>query len=207
MVTATHQHDDSKQVNAGTPLRVAMSDEERALLLNLLHTSRDAFLAELDAVGADEWMPRPHEDAWSIAECAEHIVVSEEALRRIVREQILTSPASPEKAAAVQGKDGIVIQAMRDRSHRVKTFDFLEPTGRFPDPFTLLARFREERAATIAYVQSTVDPVHAHTFALAPLGDLDAFQWLLLLAAHTGRHVSQMREAREGLRTTRDRNE
>jgi DinB superfamily len=200
MTATARQNDDSNRPTAGESGRIAMSDEERALLLDLLHVSRDAFVREVEDVSTDEWLPRPDEGAWSIADCAEHIVVSEEALRRLVREQILMSPPSPDQAAAVQGKDGVVIQAMRDRSRRGKTFDFLEPTGRWPDRMALVARFREEREATIAYVQSTHDPLHAHTSALPALGDLNAFQWLLLLATHTGRHVAQMQEARGRLK-------
>jgi hypothetical protein len=200
MAGAAHEHDGSNQLTRGPASRGAMSDQERGLLLDLLHASRDAFLSEVEGVSDEEWHRRHRHDAWSVAECAEHIVVSEEALRRLVRDQILKSPISPATAASVQGKDGVVIRAMRDRSHRAKTFDFLEPTGRWPDRFALVARFREERGATIAYVGSTRDPLHAHTSALPPLGDLDAFQWLLLLAAHTARHVAQMQEVRNGLR-------
>jgi hypothetical protein len=204
MTRAAHENG-SDQVTGEARSRGVMTDEERALLLELLCASRDAFLSELRRVSPDDWAARHRDGQWSIAQCAEHVVVSEEALRRLVREQILTSPASPDKASAVQGKDGIVVQAMRDRSQRTKTSTLLEPTGRWPHRAALIEQFEKERSATIAYVRSTCDRLHAHTSAIQPFGDLDAFQWLLLLAAHTTRHVAQIEEVRSALRLQTNR--
>jgi hypothetical protein len=38
--------------------------------------------------------------------------------------------------------------------------------------------------------------LHHHFAPLGPLGDLDGYQWLLLLASHTERHVAQMDEVK-----------
>jgi hypothetical protein len=203
MTRAAHENG-SDHVTGEARSRGVMTAEERALLLELLCASRDAFLSELRTVSPDDWA-RNRDGEWSIAQCAEHVVVSEEVLRRLVRERILTAPASPEKAAAVQGKDGIVVQTMRDRSQRTKTSALLEPAGRWPHRAALIERFEKERSATIAYVRSTCDLLHAHTSAIHPFGDLDAFQWLLLLAAHTTRHVAQIEEVRSALRVQTNR--
>jgi hypothetical protein len=168
-----------------------LSVQESELLDELLQRSRASFAGEVMGASAAEWQARPADGGWSVAECAEHVTVSEQALREMVR-GFAAGVARPEVGAAVRGKDGAVVQAMRDRSRRVKTFPFLEPAGRWPDREAMLAQFERERAATLDYVRSTTDPVHFHVAPLDPLGDLDGYQWLLLLALHTERHTAQV---------------
>jgi hypothetical protein len=45
-------------------------------------------------------------------------------------------------------------------------------------------------------VRGSSDNLDHHFAPLGPLGDLDGYQWLLLLASHTDRHVAQMEEVK-----------
>ena len=96
----------------------------------------------------------------------------------------------------MQGKDAAVVRAMRDRSRKAKTFDFLEPQGRWLSLHEVLAAFAAGRAATLHYVQSTNAALHQQLAPLPGLGLLDGYQWLLLIAAHTERHVRQIEAIR-----------
>ena len=111
-----------------------MTPQERDLLLDLLVSSQQALIAAVVRLTPDQWTFTPDDDRWSIAQCSEHLALSEEALLGMVRGQILESPAAPEKTAMARGRDGIVVAAMRDRSQRRKTFDFLEPRSSAPAP-------------------------------------------------------------------------
>lgn len=173
-----------------------MTSQERDLLFDLLVSSQQALIAAIVRLTSDQWTFNPGEGRWSIAQCAEHLALSEAGLLGMVRGQILESPASPEKAPASRGRDGIVVGAMRDRSHRTKTFDFLEPRSSAPTPAEFVEGFVRTRAATLQYVRHTADALHHHFAPLGPLGDLDAYQWLLLLASHTERHVAQIEEVK-----------
>src|SRR5207253_5049208 len=135
------------------------------------------------------------DSGWSAAECAEHLVLSEEALLGIVRDQIIHTPPNPSFAVNLRGKDGIAVQAMKDRSARVKTIDSLEPKACWPDPRIALDAFLGRRAATLDYARNTRDRLHHHAQPFGKIGLLDGYQWLLLLASHTDRHVAQMHEA------------
>lgn len=89
-----------------------------------------------------------------------------------------------------------VVAAMRDRSQRLKTFDFLEPRTCPSSPAIFIIDFLTRRAATLQDVRQSTDNLHHHFAPLGPLGDLDGYQWLLLLASHTDRHVAQMQEVK-----------
>lgn len=173
-----------------------ITSQERELLFDLLVSSQQALITGIVGLTESQWAFNPGEGRWSIAQCAEHLALSEEGLLGMVRGQILKSPASPDKTEASRGRDGIVVGAMRDRSRRGKTFEFLEPRSRAATPAAFIEAFLAKRAATLQYVRGTDDPLHHHFAPLGPLGDLDAYQWLLLLASHTERHVSQIAEVK-----------
>ncbi len=173
-----------------------ISQQERDLLIDLLTTSERRLVRSIVGVSAAQWKFVPAADAWSIAQCAEHLSLSEAKLLTLVRDQILATGPSPEKERDARARDGAVVSAMRDRSHRGKTFDFLEPSTTRPTPAEFIHAFLGQRERTIAYARDTSDALHHHFAPLGTLGDLDAYQWLLLMATHTERHVEQIEDVK-----------
>src|SRR4029434_4781589 len=57
-----------------------MTRSERAELIELLNRSNQEFLEAVETVTDQQWSFKPGPDRWSIAEVAEHIVLSEAAL-------------------------------------------------------------------------------------------------------------------------------
>ncbi len=178
------------------PVAGTMTTQERDLLLDLLVSSQQRLILAIVGLNEHQWTFDPGTDRWSIAQCAEHLALSEDALLGIVRSQILQTSANPSGAAAARGRDGIVVAAIRDRSQRGKTFDFLEPQTVAASPAAFISEFLTRRATTLQYVRESTDTLHHHFAPLGPFGDLDAYQWLLLLACHTDRHVAQMEEVK-----------
>jgi hypothetical protein len=173
-----------------------MTTQERDLLIDLLVSSQQAVIGTVVALTPAQWTFSPGDDRWSIAQCAEHLILSEDGLLGTVRGQILATAATPESARTTRGRDGVVVAAMRDRSQRIKTFPFLEPQVVAPTPAAFVSAFLVRRGATLRYVRETADALHDHVAPLGALGDLDAYQWLLLLASHTERHAAQIEEVK-----------
>jgi hypothetical protein len=197
LIVEQENHFDPRPAMAQAP--GLMTDQERDLLVDLLVSSQQALVTATAGLTPGQWTLAPGGDRWSIAQCAEHLTLSEHGLMGMVRGQILAAPATPGAAQATHGRDGIVVAAMRDRSKRSKTFPFLEPQTAAPTPVAFVASFLTARTATLRYVRETTDALHHHVAPLGPLGDLDAYQWLLLLASHTERHVAQIEEIKSEL--------
>lgn len=187
----TTEANGSAQAAAG-----AMTAQERDLLIDLLMSSQQNLIESILGLTANQWTFDPGAGRWSIGECAEHLALTEDALLGIVHKQVLQTAANPQAAVTARGRDGIVVAAMRDRSQRLKTFDFLEPRASSPDPAAFISGFLTRRATTLHYVRRSTDSLHHHFAPLGPLGDLDGYQWLLLLASHTDRHVAQIEEVK-----------
>lgn len=56
-----------------------------------------------------------------------------------------------------------------------------------------LAAFRKLHAEMLEYARTTSEELHRHP---VPKEDVDAYQWILEISAHTQRHIMQIREVK-----------
>jgi hypothetical protein len=85
---------------------------------------------------------------------------------------------------------------MTDRSRKATAPEPAQPKGRYATKAEVLAAFRERRDATIRYVEQTEDDLRGRMFAGAA-GEMDLYEFLLVISAHTERHLAQMKEVME----------
>ncbi len=178
-----------------TAFAAPLEQGERDRAMSHLHATRKAFLDSVAGLSEAQWNFKAGPDRWSIAECAEHIAVSEEALFGLLQ-QTMKSPAAPEKKAEAQGKDEAILRMLPDRSVKAKAPEALQPTRRWPDHADLIAHFKQSRDRNIAYIQTTEDDLRSHFMNHPLLKAIDAYQIMLLLSAHSERHTLQINEVK-----------
>ena len=169
---------------------------ERDRALSELHASRKQFLDSIAGVSEAQWTFKPAPEVWSIAECAEHITLSEELILGVAR-KALASPADPAKKEEVKGKDQRILEAVVDRSRKFQAPEALVPTHRWPTQQAIIDEFKTRRDRTLDYVRTTQDDLRNHFAPHPAAGTLDAYQWILLLSAHTQRHTAQLNEVKQ----------
>jgi uncharacterized damage-inducible protein DinB len=166
---------------------------ERDRAMSELRATRQRFLDAIAGLSGSQWKFKPAPEVWSIAEVADHLVVSEGELFDMIRNKILPSPA---KRDAKKVTDERVLKVMPDRSQKRTAPDFLAPAGKWTTTQSAAGEFTRLRDAHIAYVDQTQDDLRSHFGEHRAVGELDAYQWLLVIAAHTERHVLQMEEVK-----------
>jgi hypothetical protein len=172
-----------------------MTKGERAYLLSELKSSEAVLLSSIKGLTSAQWTFKPSPDAWSIQECAEHLIMAEDLIFGEAQKTMQT-PAVPRLSNATSEGDRQVVAQMEDRSKKVKTPKILQPTGRFPTPESAAQEFRLRRGKTIAYVKTTDDPLRIHVGDGPSGSPADVYQFLLELAAHSARHTAQIREVK-----------
>jgi uncharacterized damage-inducible protein DinB len=170
----------------------AMSDAERTYLLDQLDQSKKAMLASINGLSQAQWTFKPAPAVWSVQECAEHIVLAEEFIMGGAQ-QILKSPATDRLPTANAETDRKFVARIQDRSQKATAPEPIVPSGKFATPADATREFTARRDKTIAYVKSTQDELRAHS-GPGPVGPMDGYQFLLLLASHSARHTAQIRE-------------
>ncbi|MGC9947761.1 MAG: DinB family protein [Bryobacteraceae bacterium] len=171
-----------------------LTQAERDRAIAELTASRQQFLDSVAGLSPAQWNFKPDEKTWSVAECAEHIAVSEDVIFGMVTKQVMQSPAAPDKKSAVT--DDFILTAVVNRTQKFQAPEVLRPTHRFATPQEIVDHFKQSREATIAYMRTTQDDLRGHFGEHPVLKTLDAYQWILLLSAHSQRHTAQLNEVK-----------
>jgi hypothetical protein len=179
-----------------TAQTTTITSQEREAALKSLQDTRDAFLKSISGLSEKQWRFKPAPDRWSVAEVSEHIAVSESTILGLVQGKIMVGPATPEKRAEVKVTDEQILTKVPDRSHKAQAPEFLKPTGRWANRAEVTKAFEDARATTMDYVKTTHDDLRDHFGPHPILGPLDAYQWILLISAHSERHTKQIEEVK-----------
>ena len=173
-----------------------ITKEERDRAVDYLKQTQKEFLAAIDGVSEAQWKFKAAPDKWSIAEVSEHIAVAEEMIWKLVSEKIMKSPATPEKAAEVKGKDEVILGKIPDRSRKAQAPEQLKPTGRWATRAALVKDFEAIRGGEIKYVSETKEDLRNHFEDHPFLKTMDAYQWIIFNGAHSKRHTAQILEVK-----------
>lgn len=172
----------------------ALSQGERDYAVSALHGTRKQFLDTLGPLSEAQMKWNPAPNVWSIADVAEHLVLSEDFLPAIVT-KMMAAPATPEKKKAnPRETDFMLMKVLPARDQKAQAPEPLKPSGKYPDKVALMNAFRTARDRNIAYVRETKDDLRVHFTPHPAFGELDGLQWYILVAGHSERHINQMKE-------------
>src|SRR5258707_3660251 len=173
-----------------------LSPAEREHAVAELESSQKAFLEATNGLSEGEWNFKPAPDRWSVAECAEHIGVTETFILNLITEQALKGPAEPVKRALVQGKDSSLMTMVVDRTAKFKAPEAIQPTRRWTTSGEITKNVLESRARTIEFVSPTQEDLRDHFMDHPVFKTLDTYQWILLTSGHMRRHTAQILEVK-----------
>lgn len=169
-----------------------LSQGERDRAMSELHATRKAFLDLVGAASPSQLNFKPAPEVWSVMEIAEHLTMTEPFLAKLASSG-LGKPTDPDKLAQTKGKDQSVLTGLADRTKKAQAPSMLQPKAAFKSRDAVIAAFKQSRDANIAYLRDTKDPLRACVID-AGGSPMDCYQVYLMIAAHTQRHVSQMKE-------------
>jgi hypothetical protein len=175
-----------------------MEAQERQLVLDQLASSEAHLLELVDGLTPQQWNFREKPERWSIAENIEHVIAFENFITDVIA-RVMKDSAEPEKRAYASAKEPFVLRIANDRGKKFNAREVVRPVGRWPDTAEMIAELRKTRARTLAFVTEAFaaenkSDLRSHFFAHVALGDLDCYQWLLVMAQHGSRHALQIEE-------------
>ena len=130
---------------------------------------------------------RPAPNAWSILDCVEHLTLAEPEYWAMYQRSMKAPPIRGHSPSQDIDRMWYGI----DRTERTKTVESETPKARFADIAPALQAFESLRAIMLQYVRTTQEDWRHH---LVPDWDRDCYQWLLMISAHSQRHILQIRE-------------
>lgn len=177
-----------------------ITDQERALAIKLLKDSQKQFLDLVENVTDEQWNykhpPIDGRERWSIAECAEHIMLSEALIFGRV-DAAMNAPVNPDWQTKTAKKAELLMRVLPDRSGKATAPEAIQPRSKMTRA-EIISRYKELRAKTLKFAETTDAPLKEHTvdnpFPL--FSTLNAYQWLIYVPLHNIRHNKQIEEVK-----------
>ena len=197
------QAQDNKQGTSAQSSTVANSAQqltlkEREFADKLLKDTENGVFASVKDLSPAQLSFKAAPDKWSVEECVKHIAAAEESLWAMVATSLQQAP-NPESRKDIKFSDQDLISAVEDRSHKSKTFEALEPANSpYKTTADALTAFKLNREKLIDFVKHTKLDLRNHVSVL-PIGTYDAYQFIMLIAAHSNRHTQQIDEVKNGV--------
>lgn len=168
-----------------------ITERERSAAIDHLRSSADCLRAAVQSFTQPDWTKRCGTAGWCAAEIVEHLALLEMDLPERIREHMQTR--QPERGHDPEA-DARILALVPKRARKVEAPETMQPSGRWDDGPKALKAFLECREQTIAWMADTRQNLREVHSPHRNLGLLDGYQWVLLLAAHTDRHVAQILE-------------
>lgn len=169
-----------------------ISDAERKMTSEHLMQTKERLLGLIDGLSESQLNFKATPVSWSIAECVEHLTISENMFDGMLQGALKT-PANPAMRDSVKMTDDALLRIITSREQKVKTHEPFKPSGKFGSHEETLETFVAKRKEHIKYVKKTKDDLRNH-YGQLPFGTIDGLQILLFMSGHTERHVAQMEE-------------
>lgn len=170
-----------------------LTEAERNYAVDYLEKTKTDLLKTMQGLTAAQLTYKPDSARWSVTQCLEHIALAEGLIFQ-VEQGAMKVPAEPAKRSEIKVTDGQVITILTNRTGKLPAPEVIRPTGRFPDAQASLQAFTEQRDKTIQYIRTVQDDLRTHYWKHPATGTVDAYQVILLLAAHGERHRLQIEE-------------
>ena len=164
-----------------------LSAGDRQRLLAHLEMSEAWLASELAGLSTPQLTFRMTPESWSIADVVEHLAVAEPQYW----DQLKKSIAGPVVEKPSETTDAAILWYGIDRTNRARTGEARVPTGRFASPAAAHAAFAALRTTMRDVARATTDDLRGRRLVD---GNMDVYQWFLMISTHAQRHVLQIRE-------------
>ncbi|MEX2593829.1 MAG: DinB family protein [Anditalea sp.] len=172
---------------------VYQNSNDKEFLLDYFQKANDRLKKSIGGFGETQMRFKPSTEQWSVSQCLEHIILTEQMLFEMTKE-LLAKPANPERKEEVKITDQELIDGMTDRSSKATAPKELQPEGKYDSPETALKDLKDQRAEIIDFIKKTAEEDLRNHITDSPFGPVDAYHSLLYIAAHTARHTLQIEE-------------
>jgi hypothetical protein len=165
-----------------------VSDLEAAL-----RQTAEQLHAALAGVSETQATQKPDPNVWSVAECLEHLVLSERGMLHRIQAAPIGDPL-PDDTVPDNAARRNRISGLAGRETRLAAPPHVQPAGRFGSFAATLAQWDLARAATIEFAREHAADLAFRTVRHPLFGDLTGGEMMMVIAAHARRHTTQIQE-------------
>ena len=170
-------------VNAGP-----MTEGDRQRLLAHLEMTEAWLVSETAGLANAQLTFKMTPESWSIQEVVEHLAIAEPQYWQQVQDSI-KQPLGYKS----ESTDAAILWYGIDRTNRQRTGEARVPKGKYATVKESLADFRKLRSSITQFAKDSQEDVRSRQLQG---GNMDVYQWLLMISTHSQRHILQIREVK-----------
>lgn len=159
---------------------------DRQRLLAHLEMTEAWLVSELDRLSNAQLKFRMSRESWSIADVVEHLSIAEPQYWT----QLQNSLKAPATGYKPDTTDAAILWYGIDRTNRTTTGEARVPHGKSSAKMSLES-FRKLRAIMMLEAKNTQEDLRGRKLID---GNIDVYQWFLMISTHAQRHIVQIRE-------------
>ena len=144
---------------------------------------------ELDGLSPAQMSWRPAANVWSVKDVVEHLGIAEPQYWQQLQESLKSAPTGYKPETT----DAAILWYGIDRTNRTTTGEARVPDGRFKDAAEALSSFRKLRGTMLEQARSSQEDFRGRKLVQ---GNMDVYQWFLMISTHAQRHILQIREVK-----------
>jgi DinB superfamily len=171
-----------------TAVEGSMTAGDRQRLLAHLEMTEAWIVSETDGLSNAQLTFRVTPDSWSIQEIVEHLAIAEPQYWQQVQDS-LKQPLGYKS----ESTDAAILWYGIDRTNRQRTGEARVPKGKYASAKESLADFRKLRGTMTQFAKETQEDVRGRQLQG---GNMDVYQWMLMISTHSQRHILQIREVK-----------
>ncbi|MEK7830553.1 MAG: DinB family protein [Acidobacteriota bacterium] len=160
------------------------------LAVNEAATAR--FTAEAASINEAQAAFRPADDEWTIGEIVEHVNIVNCGFLRITHKLLRQAQADPKQSPADLNLGGVIVSEGGVPAPKLQAPETVRPKGgvTIADAVASL----QQTIVGFAEIKSRLEAVDLseQKFPHPAVGPLSAYQWMILLAEHSDRHLGQL---------------
>ena len=164
-----------------------MTQGDRQRLVAHLEMTDSWLQSELKGLSEAQLRFRMKPESWSITDVVEHLSIAEPQYWK----QLTDSMKQPPKTEKLEATDAAILWYGIDRTNRTTTGEARVPTGKVSSVAEPLDKFLKLRATMREYAAKTTDDLRSRKLLE---GNMDVYQWFLMISTHSQRHILQIRE-------------
>ena len=165
-----------------------MTAGERQRVLAHFEMTEAWLVSETNGLSNAQLTFRMTPESWSIQDVVEHLAIAEPQYWQ----QVQDSLKQPVGYKAEQ-TDAAILWYGIDRTNRQKTGEARVPKGKYSSIGQSLGEFRKLRATMTEFAKGTQEDLRGRQLQG---GNMDVYQWLLMISTHSQRHILQIREVK-----------
>lgn len=188
LILATYHLTPPGKANQGPTI----TESERKYVLDFMQRTKERLINNVKGLTPAQLNFKPDSSSWSVAECVEHITAAESAIMSRVHEGIKGQVDSSARNKVTITTEQL-LKRYSDRSDKRKSREELLPRSQFGSHEETLKEFLKQRDANVKFIKNVEQDLKNRVTTFA-FGTVDLYQCILVVAAHSERHIMQLEE-------------